>query len=89
MVFATPPLIPASISSNTRQGTASALAKTVFKASIIRDISPPEAIELIGFKSSPTLEEIKNSIRSKPLKFNSMSLHPITNFTLSIDKECN
>ena len=57
------PILPpifASISSNTRTGVLSTFANWCFSASIIRDISPPDAIFLNGFKSSPGFGEIRN-----------------------------
>ena len=51
------PEMPVSISSNTRIGMRSALARTVLSASITRDTSPPEATRTSGRGSSPRLVE--------------------------------
>ena len=53
--FAAFPLIPVSISSNIKTGTLSTSANTLFIASIILDISPPEAILAIGCNAIPLL----------------------------------
>ena len=53
-------------SSKTKTGISSASASTAFRASIIRDISPPEATFASGLVSSPGLREMKNSTASIP-----------------------
>ena len=53
------PLTPVSISSKIRVSTISPLDKIDFIASIILDISPPEAILLSGLRFSPGFVEIK------------------------------
>ena len=50
--------------------TLSTFAKTVFIASIILDISPPEAIFESSFSSSPLLVHTINSTLSKPFELN-------------------
>ena len=64
--FAAFPLIPVSISSKIKTDVLSVLASTVFIASIILDISPPDAILLNSFSSSPTFVFMKNTTLSFP-----------------------
>ena len=59
--------------------TESAFAKTVFKASITLEISPPDATFINGFKFSEIFVEIKNSILSKPVLHKSHFSHEISN----------
>lgn len=55
------PLIPVSISSNTRVSMSSASARTDLMASITRDSSPPEAILAMERGGSPGLADMRNS----------------------------
>ena len=61
------PEIPVSISSKIREGVDSLSASATFRASMILESSPPEAISAIGFGGSPGLEEIRKEISSMPL----------------------
>ena len=74
--------MPVSISSKTTVSISSACAKIDFIASITREISPPDATFANGFKSSEIFVEIKNSILSIPLIFNSQGSNPISKRTL-------
>ena len=81
-----------SISSNIKTGILSTSANTFFIASIILDISPPDAIFVSGFASSPTLVWIINSILSKPSLLKSVSSlfsKCTLNFAFFISKSCN
>ena len=60
------PLTPASISSNTIVSTGSCPESTLLIASIVRLISPPEAIRASGRSGSPRLGEIRYSTCSAP-----------------------
>ena len=61
------PDTPVSTSSKIRVVTCSVSASTFFNASMIRDSSPPEAIRLMGFKSSPTLADMRKRTVSIPV----------------------
>ena len=65
-IWAVLPLMPVSISSNIIVSISSKLAKTSLKASIILEISPPEAVLVRDVKFSPLFVLIKKSISSKP-----------------------
>ena len=60
------PEIPVSISSKINTEILSTSENTLFRASIIREISPPDAILASGLKVSPTFVVIKNSALSVP-----------------------
>ena len=60
------PLIPLSISSKMRVGIISEELIMFLKASMILDISPPDAILYSGFRGSPRLVEIRISTLSIP-----------------------
>ena len=59
--------IPASISSNTSDGAPEAVCSTLLSASIIRDVSPPDATFDSGRDSSPRFVRAANVTRSIPL----------------------
>jgi len=69
-------------------GTASASVSTFFKASINREVSPPEAILTSGFKPSPGLGAIKNSQRSTPFSSKLTGLPGITSIPFASGSVC-
>jgi len=60
--FGSAPPMPASTSSNTRVSAWPLRLRSPFKASRMRESSPPDATLASGFKSSPGLAESRNSI---------------------------
>ena len=63
-IWAVLPEIPVSISSNIMVSTSSKSAKISLKASIILEISPPDAVFVKDFNFSPLLVLIKKSTSS-------------------------
>jgi hypothetical protein len=63
---ATSPPMPASTSSNTMVSTGSVSARIAFRARMILESSPPDAILERGFKASPTFGAIMNQACSAP-----------------------
>ncbi|MNL00226.1 hypothetical protein D3C87_1206520 [compost metagenome] len=66
ILIAISPETPVSISSKIKVGNFEYCAKIAFTASIIRDISPPEATFFNNPKSVPLLAENKNCNSSFP-----------------------
>ena len=60
------PETPVSISSNTMEPTPSASIEMAFSASMMRESSPPDAMEAMGRSGSPGLGEMRNSTSSMP-----------------------
>ena len=58
--------MPASISSNTSDGAPDAVCSALLSASIIRDVSPPDATFASGRDSSPGFVRAVNVTRSIP-----------------------
>ena len=81
------PEIPVSISSKISTEILSTAENTVLRASIIREISPPEAILARGLNVSPTFVAIKNSALFMPCAvISSVFVISTLNFAFSIFK---